>query len=672
MILRLCASRSDARCAGARVLCATFALLSASTVSAANDWPEHGHDKAGTRFSPLGQITTQNVDELEVAWTYGSGEIARRGKSYEQSSEQSIPILVEGRLVLCTPFHRIVALDPASGAERWVFDPLVDTDVGSKAEFKCRGVAQWIDAGASRDDACRTRLIFATTDLRLFAIDARSGRRCAGFGKNGEVALPPDRPLAFKGELSRFSVPAIVNGTIVLGSHIVDDYRSATPPGDVQAFDARTGARRWSFDPIPRDARDPTFASWLNNSATDAGSANVWGHMAIDEQRDLVFLPTSTPAPDSWGALRPGDNRYANSIVALRGSTGEVVWHFQIVHHAIWDYDVAAQPLLVDLPRNGTTVPALVQNTKQGLVFVFNRETGEPLFPIEERPVPHGDLPGEWYSPTQPFPVKPPPLVPQGSAPDDAWGFTWWDRRACRRMMEQLRHGPIYTPPTEQGTIVSPWPGGGVNWGGAAYEPGRNWMIVNTNRLMKVVRLRPAVDPRDTRPPTDPDPASNGDGSFEYDPPVRLIGTPYVYEEGLLLSPLGAPCNKPPWGALTAVDLVKGEIVWEVPLGSIEDFLPVPIPWRLGTPNIGGPIVTAGGLVFIGATMDSKLRAFAVADGRELWHADLPAPAMTSPITYEAAGRQFVAIVAGGSHDLPGPRSDRVVAYALPSIGDHR
>jgi quinoprotein glucose dehydrogenase len=379
-----------------------------------------------------------------------------------------------------------------------------------------------------------------------------------------------------------------------------------------------------------------------------------------------VFLPTSTPAPDSWGGLRPGDNRYANSIVALRGATGEVVWHFQVVHHAIWDYDVAAQPLLVDLPRDGNTVPALVQNTKQGLVFVFNRETGEPLFPIEERPVPRGDLPGEWYSPTQPFPVKPPPLVPHGSSPDDAWGFTWWDRRACRRMIEELRHGPIYTPPSEQGTIVSPWPGGGVNWGGAAYEPARHWMIVNTNRLMKVVQLTPAGAPDGLRPASSAAATANSHAHVEYDPPVRLIGTPYRYEEGLLLSPLGAPCNKPPWGALTAVDLVKGEIAWQVPLGSIEQFLPVPIPWRLGTPNIGGPIVTAGGLVFIGATMDGKLRAFAVADGRELWHADLPAPAMTSPITYEAAGRQFVVIVAGGSHELPGPRSDRTVAYALP------
>jgi quinoprotein glucose dehydrogenase len=641
--------------------------LCAGSAAAADDWPEHGHDKAGTRFSALRQITTRNVDDLELAWSYSSGEIARRGKAYAQSSEQSIPILVEGRLVLCTPFDRVIALDPATGAERWVFDPEVDTDVGPKAEFKCRGVAQWVDREAPPQAACRTRLYLAATDLRLFAIDARTGRRCAGFGNDGEVDLQPDRASAFKGELSRFSVPAIVNGTIVVGSHIVDDYRASTPRGEVQAFDARTGRHRWTFDAIPRNAEDPAWSSWLDGSAARGGSANVWGHMAVDEPRDLVFLPTSTPAPDSWGGLRPGDNRYANSIVALRGATGEVVWHFQIVHHSIWDYDVAAQPLLVDLPRDGATIPALVQNTKQGLVFVFNRETGEPLVPIEERPVPRGELPDEWYSPTQPFPVKPPPLVPQGSSPDDAWGFTWWDRNACRRLIEGLRHGPLYTPPGVQGTIVSPWPGGGVNWGGAAYEPSRHWMIVNTNRLMKVVRLTPVGDNAANARGT----AKNPDG-FEYDPPVRLLNTPYIYEEGLLLSPLGAPCNAPPWGALTAVDLVKGEIAWEVPLGSIEQFLPVPIPWRLGTPNIGAPIVTAGGLVFIGATMDSKLRAFAVADGRELWHAELPAPAMTSPVTYEAAGRQFVVIVAGGSHELPGPRSDRIVAYALPSTGDSR
>jgi quinoprotein glucose dehydrogenase len=379
--------------------------------------------------------------------------------------------------------------------------------------------------------------------------------------------------------------------------------------------------------------------------------------MAVDEARDLVFLPTSTPAPDAYGGGRRAPNPLANAIVALRGSTGELVWHYQIVHHSLWDYDLAAQPLLIDLPRGNGTVPALVQNTKQGYVFVFNRETGEPLFPIEERPVPSGELPDEWYAPTQPVPVKPPPLVPQGASPEDAWGFVWWDEWQCRRQIERLRHGPIYTPPGRAATIVSPWPAGGVNWGGAAYDPASYRMIVNTNRGMKVVQLIPETE-RATL--SQPDPSG-----FEFESAHRLLGTPYFYREGLLLSPLGAPCIRPPWGALSAVDLVSGEIVWEVPLGSIEAFLPVPIPWRLGTPNIGAPIVTGGGLIFIAATLDSKLRAFDVDDGAELWSARLPAPALTTPITYTSAGRQFVVIVAGGSADLPGPRSDAVVAFVL-------
>jgi quinoprotein glucose dehydrogenase len=640
-----------------RGIAVTLAALSVAG-AAASDWPELGRDKAGTRYSPLGRITPANVADLEIAWTWATGEMTRRGPAADKATEQGIPILAAGNLMVCTAFNRIVALDPASGAERWAFDPGIDTALGDKGGFKCRGVAQWRDDEVPASAPCHERLLFGTNDLRLFAIDARTGRRCPGFGDNGEVAVPTARPLAFKGEVSHHSVPAIVNGVVVLGSSIADDYRADTPSGRVQAFDARSGARLWAFDPVPRDPDDPAAPTWEDGAAQRAGSANVWGHMAVDEARDLVFLPTSTPAPDAYGGLRPGANAYANSIVALRGATGEVVWHFQIVHHSVWDYDLAAQPLLVDLPRDGGSVPALVQNTKQGLVFVFHRETGAPLFPVEERPVPAGDVPGEWYAPTQPFPLRPPPLVPHGATPEDAWGFTFWDERVCRRYIEGLRHGPIYTPPSLEGTVVSPWTAGGVNWGGAAWDPQRRWMIVNTSRIMKVMKLTPADAPA-PRAADDPD-------GFELDPAHRLAGTPYDYQEGLLLSPLGAPCNPPPWGALTAVDLVAGEIVWEVPLGSIEAFLPVPIPWRLGTPNIGAPIVTAGGLVFIGATMDARLRAFDLTTGEELWSAKLPASAMTSPITYEAGGRQYVAIMAGGSAEMPGPRAETVFAFALP------
>lgn len=632
-------------------------LLSSSMNVAAEGWPEHGHDKGGTRYSTLRQITPENVSSLEIAWTYRNGELDRHPNASTKSSEQSIPVLVAGNLIVCSPFNRIIALDPATGRERWVFDPEINTDVGAKGVFKCRGVATWVDPRAKPDDHCYERLVFGTNDLRLIALDARTGERCGGFGEGGEIRIAPDRPPAFAGELAVHSVPAICNGVVVLGSAIVDDYRQDTPSGRVRAFSARNGESLWEFDPVPRTPSNPASETWLDNSAERNGSANVWAHMAVDEEHDLAYAPTSTPAPDSWGGMRPGNNVYANSLVALRCSTGKVAWHYQILRHAVWDYDLAAQPLLVDLPFQNGTVPAVVQNTKQGLVFVFNRLTGEPLFPIEERPVPPGDIPGEWYAPTQPFPSKPPPLVPQGAAPEDAWGFTPWDKWRCRKLIEQFRYGPIYTPPSTQGTIVSPWPGGGVNWGGAAFVPERNWMIVNTNRMMKVVRLIPRKESAQHLAAWD---------DFDFDPPHELSGTPFLYQEGMLLSPLGAPCNKPPWGALSAVDLVQGEIVWEVPLGSIRDYLPIPIPWRLGTPNIGGPVVTGSGLVFIGATIDRYFRAFAVADGEELWKARLPASATTTPMTYAIDGRQFVVIVAGGSSELPGPRSDSVVAFSLP------
>jgi quinoprotein glucose dehydrogenase len=626
----------------------------------AQDWPEYGRDKAGTRYSALDQITPANVSELEPAWTYHTGEMQRRGAAFARSKDQNTPILVAGHLILCTPFNRVVALDPATGAERWVFDAEVDESLAEAgklgAGFACRGVAAWRDDKSPRTASCHERLIFGTNDVRLIAIDAASGAPCRGFGVNGVVSVAPEQALAFVGELSYVTPPVIANGVVVLGSSIVDTLRSDAPSGSVQAFDARTGSKLWQFDPIPRDATDPAAATWTNDSYRGAGGANVWSAMAVDETRDLVFLPTSTPAPDDYGGLRPGANAYANSLVALRGATGEVVWHFQIVHHSIWDYDIASQPLLVDLPRAGETVPAVVQNTKQGLVFIFHRETGEPLFPIDERAVPAGEIPGEWYAPTQPFPRKPPPLVPHGSSPDDAWGFTFWDRGKCRELLKSFQTGPIYSPPSFTGTVVSPWTAGGANWGGAAYDPARHWMVINTNRLMKVTRL---VEVSESEAAAD----SVG-GAF--DPPKPMPGTPYGLQEMVLLSPLGAPCSKPPWGGLTAVDLVTGEIVWDVSLGSIERELPIEIEWNLGVPNIGGPIATGGGLIFIAATIDRLFRAFDLTTGKQLWRADLPASAHATPMTYQVGGRQFVVIVAGGHYELPGPRADAVIAYALP------
>jgi len=622
-----------------------------------SDWTVHSGDKQGTRYSSLDQITPDNVDELELAWRYRTGERQRRGdKVFEQSKDQNIPLLVAGNLIVCTPFNRVIALDPATGKERWVFDAEISLTLEEPATYACRGVAYWRDESSSEEALCHERLLFGTNDLRLFAIDARTGKQCAGFGNGGVVALPPSKPEFYRGEVQHMAPPAIINDVVVLGSAIGDNKRVDTPSGKVQAFSAKDGRRLWEFEPIPKSPDDPAYRTWGEDGPLNVGSSNVWSNMAVDEDRDIVFLPVSTPAPDNYGGNRPGNNEYANSLVALRGRTGEMIWHYQILHHSVWDYDLAPQPLLVDLPRDGKLVPVVVQNTKQGLIFIFHRETGEPFFPIEERPVPQGDVPGEWYSPTQPFPTKPPPLLKLTVTEEDMWGFTFWDKGECREALKGLRHDGIYTPASFQGSVIYPWTGGGANWGGPAFDPTRGLMIVNTSRVMKISKMVTMAD-------ADKDTSSDG---FHYGPPEKMKGTPYAIKDSLFVSPWGAPCNKPPWGGLTAVDLAKGTILWDVPFGSIEEELPIPLPWNLGMPNIGGPIITASGLIFIAATMDRNFRAFDIDTGDELWREKLPATTMTTPITYDVGGRQYVVVVSGGHAEVPSVRGDYVSAFALP------
>ena len=373
-----------------------------------------------------------------------------------------------------------------------------------------------------------------------------------------------------------------------------------------------------------------------------------------------MYLPTTSPSVDFYGGTRPGENRYADSLVALRGSTGEVVWHFQITHHNIWDYDLPAQPILVDLPRNGEIIPAVIQLTKQGLVFVFNRETGEPFFPVEERPVPQDGVEGEQLSPTQPFPTRPPPLVAQGMGPDEAWGFTPIDRWLCKRKIEELRHGSIYTPPSLQGSLIMPSSLGGANWGGGAFDPERNLLFVNTQHLAGILTMIPSGQSGNGNVP-----GVGEESNMETGAGFPQRGTPYRTQFEFLLSPLGAPCTEPPWGRLSAVDLVNGTIRWQVALGSIEKLAPVPIPLEMGTPNLGGAIVTAGGLVFIGATLDSKFRAFDVDTGEVLWVGKLPAGAQATPMTYSVNGRQYVVINASGHPILGGEPGDWFYAFAL-------
>jgi quinoprotein glucose dehydrogenase len=354
--------------------------------------------------------------------------------------------------------------------------------------------------------------------------------------------------------------------------------------GIVRAFDARTGELRWVWDPIPRDPADPAFQTWASGSARRTGAANVWAQLSVDVARDLVFVPTSSPSPDYYGGQRQGSNSYADSVVALRGSTGELVWHFQIVHHNIWDYDLPAQPSLITIRKDGRDIPALAQPTKMGFLYLLHRETGKPIFPVEERPVPQSDVLGEKSWPTQPFPTIPRPLVPTTLSGDNAWGLTPWDQGKCRKLIERYRNDGIFTPSSMEGTIQYPGVIGGTNWGSAAFESDRRWVILNATRLPSVTGLIPR-ETLESGQPAVPDNATIS----------QMRGTPYgLFRVPALLSPLGLPCTKPPWGSLLAVDTATGDVKWDVPLGTVQDLAPVPLPIRWGTPNLGGPIVTTG------------------------------------------------------------------------------
>ena len=635
------------------VICAT---------AIAQGWSHYGGDEGGSRFSSLTQVNRDNVQDLDLAWTYRTGAVAANSKLRMFIDFQATPILLPeeagGHLIVCDPFTKVIALDPVTGKERWTHEPKF-SKVPYAGRFKCKGLAQWRDPNAKADAACATRLFLPLPDLRLLAIDARNGEKCSAFGEDGAVDVKPLIEAAEPADgvigAQLLSTAVVVSGVVVVTT-TSNKFKSASSiNGAIRGFDARNGKLRWTFDPLVRVASDG-----LEPTPQGIGGGNVWSLMSTDSERDLLFLPTASPAPNFWGVHRPGDNRYANSIVALRGSTGEVIWHFQVVHHDIWDRDMPSQPIVVDIRREGETIPAVIQLTKSGMAFVFNRETGESLFPIEERPVPTDGIPNEQVSPTQPFTVKPPPLVRQTLTPDDAWGFTFFDRNFCRKRIESLRHGSMYEPPSLQGTIMYPQVGGGSNWGGGAFDPQRNLLITPVSQIPYFVRLIPNED-------VDPKTAKLPQAGAPMQFPGYIGGTPYALEQGPLMSPFFSPCTAPPWNMLVAVDMAAGEIKWKVPFGVLDKLMPVPVPLNWGAPSAGGPIITAGGLIFIGATSDSRIRAYDIDTGEELWQDVMPTSAMSTPMTYSANGRQYVVIAAGGhSWYYANGIDDYLLAYALP------
>lgn len=679
-------------------------LLLGVTASAQKEaaWPTYGGDPGGQRYSTAAQITPGNVKQLKPAWTFHTGSLARKRLGTSRSSFEATPILFGGTLYFTTPFDDVFALDPATGTERWHHDSgYPGTEHGV---LTSRGVAAWPQGAASAQGsvACAARIFVATMDARLLALDAANGAACNSFGTGGVVDLKDGMGVHDGEEYFFSSPPTVIGDIVVVGSGIGDNQRVDSASGAVRGFDARTGKLVWAWDPIP----------WAQKQALHTGSANAWSVISADPEHNLVFVPTGSPSPDFYGGKRPGENRDANSVVALEATTGRRVWGFQVVHHDLWDYDVASEPVLFLWRKS---VPAVAVTTKMGMVFVLNRLTGEPLFPVEERPVPRSDVPGEVSSPTQPF-QQIDSLSPLTLAADAPLSDSPENNAACRALLSRMRYEGIYTPPSMQGTVDYPGNLGGVNWGGAAVDASTGVLYANANSdifslkvvprtphdlqnflwglqknylffsslvatlvavllLVGMLVLRRTTGKNILRCLAAGAVAGLLFGMFLFidfygaNPNVEHFGrefseqrgTPYENLHDQVTAPgNGHLCSPMPWGRVSALDLNTGKLVWQTPLGTAKQGQ------RTGTMSLGGDIVTSAGLVFTGASREPLLRAFDAHSGAELWDGALPAPAQSTPMTYTVHGRQYVVIAAGGHGLFQTPLSDSLVAYALP------
>jgi membrane-bound PQQ-dependent dehydrogenase (glucose/quinate/shikimate family) len=626
---------TDHRSTTARKLSAVLIVLLISCNGWTQEWRSYGGDSGGTRFSPLRQINRQNVSALKRTWAYHTGEVDRQNETdrHQIAPFETTPIVVNGMLFLTTPSNRVIALDSESGKEIWQFDPQAGNP--KRKFFQHRGVAYW--QSETGDDR---RILYGTFNGRLICLNAKNGKTCHGFGKDGVVNLRAGVADEFpQAEYAVTSAPAIFNDLVITGA-AVPEYPSRGPSGAVRAYNVRTGELVWTFHTIP-GPREAGHDTWAEDAWKNRTGVNVWSTMSVDVKHDLVFLPIGSPSYDFYGGDRKGQDLFANSLVALQASTGKLVWYFQMVHHDIWDYDPPAQPALITARQNGKAIPAVAEVTKMGFVFIFDRLTGKPLFPIEERAVPQSDVPGEAAWPTQPFPTKPPPLVRQSFTEADIANATPESHAYCADLFHSLTSRGMYTPYGLKQTLVVPGTLGGATWSGGSFDPTLGYLFVNVNELGSVGAMEP-------QPAGSPVPYRRGAAGGEY---ARF------WDQNQ------RPCQNSPWGTLNAIDVNTGNIIWKTPLGQGSG-----IQGKTGSPNLGGSVVTAGGLLFIGATTDSRFRAFDSRSGKQLWVAELAASAHAAPVTYlgKKSRKQFVVVAAGGGGFFKGTTADEVVAFALP------
>lgn len=646
-----------------------IARIESAVPGAPGEWAAWGRDSAGTRFSPLDQITQANVDKLELAWEFDTGHDPMSAAA--PSPLQATPIMVDGKLFLCTQTNVVFALDPETGKQIWKFDPKVD-ETGGSAVRTCRGVS-YFDSTAGKPGApagfCARRILTATFGAQLIALDSATGKPCPDFGKGGFVDLKEGMGEVLPGYYYSSSAPTIVRDAIVLGGWVMDNQNVDEPSGVIRAFDANTGKLRWAWDAgNPANRSGPPAGQWYTRS-----TPNSWAPMSADAELGLVYVPTGNPPPDYFGAHRsPASEKYGSSVIALDVVTGEPRWSFQTTHHDLWDYDVASQPTLFDFAGKDGPIPALAQPTKRGELFVLDRRTGKPLTRVEEKPVPQrGKVPEDRLSQTQPFSTGMPSFAGDPLTERDMWGITPIDQLWCRIRFRQLRYDGPLTPPGKDWSIIYPSIGGGMNWGGVAYDPERRIMLVNTLYYASLVSLVP-------RAKADKQIADAGKQGVSHDAalaeaPYAMTGTPYGASVKGFISPLGTLCHSPPYGRIAAIDMTTQKILWQRPVGTVRDSGPlglkIGLPIRMGMPGFGGALVTKGGLTFFGAQKERAFRAFSSETGEELWSDRMPASGNANPMSYlgPKSRRQFIVVAASGhvtSQSMPLGRTFR--AYALP------